>query len=93
MKVVCKDVEGGRGSFENAFGITRLANRYNNKDIDRHAITASICIFVYYIAPRVSGKKKKNKIYLFLFMGINYQFYLHLRHLERYILRSFLKHS
>ena len=83
----------GGGGFENAFGITRLANRYNKKDIDKHANTASICIFVYCIVPRVSGKKKKNKIYLFFFMGINYQFYLHLRHLERYILRAFLKHS
>ena len=85
---------GGVGErFENAFGINRLANLYNNKDIDRHANNASICIFVYCILPRVSGKKKKNNIYLFLFMGINYQFYLHLRHLGRYILRSFLKHS
>jgi hypothetical protein len=87
----CKDA--GRGSFENAFGITRLANLHNNKDIDRHANTASICIFVYCIVPRVSGNKKKNKIYLFLFMGIDYQFYLHLRYLERYILWPFLKHS
>jgi hypothetical protein len=45
---------------------------------------------LFCLLNRAATWKKGTKLYLFLMMGINYQFYLHSRHLVHYILNPLL---
>jgi hypothetical protein len=81
---------GRRKSSGNAFVITRLSNFCSGTRTSTRMPTPRRSLFC--LLNPAARWEKRNKLYLFLLMGINYQFHLHSHHLVWYILHP-LKHS